>query len=151
MTEKELALIRMYYQVPDYVQLHLPGPADQPTRPPPGFIAIYWDYFIRGLRLPFHPFIRDMLLNLDISLPQLNPNTVQCMVALWALYHELGFLDLTVEELRVAYSVKNTPNCNGSYYFQSFEGRVITGRDDSMKTWKDYWFWAGGSWEGHLR
>ena len=71
------------------------------------------------------------------------------MVALWALYHVLDFPDLTMEELRAAYSVKNTRNCDDSYYFQSFEGRVITGRDDSMKTWKNFWFWAGGSWEGH--
>ena len=49
MTEKELALIKKYYHVPDYVQLRLLRPADQPTRPPPGFIAVYWDYFTRGL------------------------------------------------------------------------------------------------------
>ena len=50
-----------------------------------------------------------------------------------------------MEEFRVAYAVKNSPNCNDSYYFQSFEGHVIIGRDDSMKTWKDYWFRARGS------
>ena len=73
------------------------------------------------------------------------------MVALWALYRVLGFPDLTVEELRATYSIKTTPNYDDSYDFQSFEGRVITDRDDSMKTWKNYWFWAGGSWEGHPR
>ena len=56
-------------------------------------------------------------MNLEISLPQLNPNVVQWMVALWALYRVLGFPDLTVEELRALYSVKNTPNCDDSYYF----------------------------------
>ena len=56
-------------------------------------------------------------MNLDINLPQLNPTAVQCMVALWAIYSVLEFLDLTVEELRAAYSVKNTPNCNDSDYF----------------------------------
>ena len=60
------------------------------------------------------------------------------MVALWALYRLHGFPDLTVKELYAAYSVKNTPNYNGSYYFPSFEGHVITGRDDSMNTWKNY-------------
>ena len=54
-----------------------------------------------------------------------------------------------MEEFHAAYAVKNSPNYNGSYYFQSFKGHVITGRDDSMKTWKDYWFWVGGSWEVH--
>ena len=90
-----------------------------------------------------------MLVNLEISLPQLNPNAYQCMVALWALYRLLGFPDLIVEELRAAYSVKNRPNCHSSYYFQSFKGQVITDRDDSMKTWKSYWFWVKGSWEAH--
>ena len=88
--------------------------------------------------MPLHPFIREALLNLDVSLPQLNPNAYQCMVALWALYHVFGFPNLTVEELRAAYSVKNTPNCDGSYYFQSFEGRVIIGINDNMKTWKNF-------------
>ena len=99
MTKYELALIRRYYQVPDYVQFRLPGPADVPTRPHPGCVAVYRDYFIRGLRLPLHPFIREVLLHLDVSFPQLNPNAYQCMVALWALYRELSFPDLTVEEL----------------------------------------------------
>ena len=138
MTEYELALIRRYFHVPDYVRFRLLGPVDVPTRPFIGCVAVYWDYFVRGLRLPLHQFIREVLLNLEISLPQPNPNAYQCMLALWALYRVLGFPDLTVEELRAAYSVKNTPNCDGSYYFQSFEGHVIIGRDDSMKTRKNY-------------
>ena len=44
------------------------------------------------------------------------------MVALWALYRMLDFPDLSVEELRAAYSVKNTPNYDGSYYFQVLNG-----------------------------
>ena len=99
MTEYELALIRRYFHVSDYVQFRLPGLADVPTRPPLGSVAVYRDYFVRGLRLPLHPFIREVLVNLEISLPQLNPNAYQCMVALWALYRVLGFLDLMVEEL----------------------------------------------------
>ena len=43
--------------------------------------------------------------------------------------------------------MKNSPNSNGSYYFQSFSSQVITGREDNNKTWKDYWFWPGGAWE----
>ena len=108
MTEYKLVLIRRYFHLSDYIQFRLPGPADVPTRPPPGCVAVYRDYFIRRLRLPLHPFIREVLLNLDVSLPQLNPNTYQCIVALWALYHVLGFPDLSMEELRAAYSVKNT-------------------------------------------
>ena len=116
-TERELDLIRTHYYVPDYVEFHLPGPSNQPTRPPPKCIAVYQDYFIKGLRLPLHPFIREVLLNLDISLPQLNLNAMQSLVALWALYQLLRFPDLTVEKLRAAYAVKNSHNYNSSYYF----------------------------------
>ena len=81
-TERELGLIKQHYYVPDYMELWLPKPPDQPTKPPPGCIAVYRDYFIKRLRLLLHPFIREVLLNLNISLPQLNPNAVQSMVAL---------------------------------------------------------------------
>ena len=120
MTEWELDLIRTLYYVPDYVELQLIGPSDQPTRPPPGCIAVYSDFFIKGLRLPLHPFIREVLLNMDISFPQLNPNAVQSLVVLWVLYRLNRFPDLTVEEFRAAYALKNSPNCNSLYYFQSF-------------------------------
>ena len=35
MKVREMDLIRELYQVPDYVEFWLPGPSDQPTRPPP--------------------------------------------------------------------------------------------------------------------
>ena len=79
-------------------------------------------------------------MNLEINLSQLNLNAAQSLVALWALYRLLNFPELTVEELQAAYAVKNSHNYNSSYYFQSFEGCVITSRDDSMKSWKDYGF-----------
>ena len=74
MTKYEMALILRYYLVLNLVQFHLPGPADVPTRPPPDLIVVYRDYFTRGLWLPLHPFIREVLLNLEVSLPQLNLN-----------------------------------------------------------------------------
>ena len=61
--------------------------------------------------------MKEVLLNLDISLPQLNPNAVQSLVVLWAFYRLFHFPALTVEELRAAYAVKNSHNCNDSYYF----------------------------------
>ena len=116
------------------MELRLSKSSDQRTQPPPSCIVVYRDYFIKGLRLFLHPFFREALLNLDVSLPQLNLNAVQSLVALWVLYRINHFLDLTVEEFRAQYAVKNSPNCNGSYYFQSFFSQVIIGRDDSNKT-----------------
>ena len=61
-------------------------------------MALYIDYFFKGLRLLLHPFFRDALLNLDVSLPQLNLNAVQSLVALLVLYCINLFPDLTLEE-----------------------------------------------------
>ena len=127
-------LIRELYQVPDYMECQLPRLFDQPTRPPLGHVAMYKDYFFKGLRLPLHPFFREALLNLDVSLPQLNQNAVQSLVALWVLYRVNGFLDLKLEEFRALYVKKNSLNYEGSYYFQSFSGEVIIDRDDNNKS-----------------
>ena len=110
-------MIRQLYYIPDYVDFCLPEPSNKPTRPSPDCIAVYRDYFIKGLRLPIHLFVREALLNLDVSLPQLNLNAMQSLVAIWILYKLNYFPDLMVEEFRAAYAVKNSPNCNGSYYF----------------------------------
>ena len=120
MKEQELELIRNMYQVPDYVEFRLPGPTDQPTRPHPRHITVYRDYFWKGLWLALHPFFREALLNLDVSLPQLNPNVIQSLVALWVLYHINSFFDLSFDEFWVQYPIKNSLNYEGSYYFQSF-------------------------------
>ena len=50
--------------------------------------------------MPLHPVIREALLNLDVSLPQLKLNAVQSLVALWVLYRLNCFPDVTVEEFQ---------------------------------------------------
>ena len=69
------------------------------------------------------------------------------MVALWVLYIVNNFPDLLLEEFRAHYAIKNSLNCEGSYYFQSFTRQVINNWDDHNKTWKDYWFWVRCAWE----
>ena len=49
MTERELELIRDMYQGLEYVEFRLPEPTDQPTRPLPKHVAVYKDYFWKGL------------------------------------------------------------------------------------------------------
>ena len=99
MIARELDVIKELYHVHDYVEFRLPESFDQPTRPPSSCIPVYRDYFLKGLRLLLHSFFRLALLNLDVSLPQLNLNVVQSLVALWVFYWLNCFPTLTVEEL----------------------------------------------------
>ena len=117
MTSRKMDVIRELYQVPDYVDFRLPGPFNQPTQPPPGHMAVYRDNFFKGLRLPLHSFFREALLNFDVSVPYLNLNAVQSLVALWVLYRVNRFPDLILEEFRAQYIMKNFSNYEGSYYF----------------------------------
>ena len=73
-------------------------------------MVVYKDYFFKGLRLPLHSFFRKALLNLDVSLHQLDPNLVQSLVALWVLYRVNRFPNLTLEEFRAQYAIKNSSN-----------------------------------------
>ena len=59
----------------------------------------------------------EALLNLGVSFPQLNPNAVQSLVVLWVLCRVNNFPDLPFEEFRAQYMVKNSLNCEESYYF----------------------------------
>ena len=49
MMAREMNLLRELYQIPDFVEFKLPGQFDQPTRPPPHCVAVYRDYFLKGL------------------------------------------------------------------------------------------------------
>ena len=69
MTARVMDLIKELYQVLDYVEFRFPRPSDKPIRPPLGHVVVYRDYFFKGLCLPLHPFFREALLNLDVSLP----------------------------------------------------------------------------------
>ena len=53
MSMRALELIKDLYKVPEYVEFQLLWQNYLPTRPPPGFIAIYRDFFWKGLQLPF--------------------------------------------------------------------------------------------------
>ena len=76
MTARKMNQLREFYQIPDYVEFRLPRPSHQPTRPPPGYVAVYRDYFLKRLQFPLHSFLREALLNLDVSFLQLNLNAV---------------------------------------------------------------------------
>ena len=51
-----------------------------------GFVTLYEDTLIVGLRLPFHPLVRDLLIFLGIALGQLAPNGWRFLMGAIHLY-----------------------------------------------------------------
>ena len=60
-TQRYLALLRRDFRIPENVELLVPGVDNISSRPPDGYIALSTEYFRAGLRLPFHPFLRQAL------------------------------------------------------------------------------------------
>ncbi|XP_057527555.1 uncharacterized protein LOC130806469 isoform X2 [Amaranthus tricolor] len=65
----------------DNINIITPGNYDTVRFPPPHCIAVYFPSFELGLRFPLHPFFREVLEFLDVSVPELYPNAWGCMVA----------------------------------------------------------------------
>jgi hypothetical protein len=59
----------------DPVETLTAGPEIIP-RPPAGFWVLFLAFLLRGLSLPPHPFLRDLLFAYGIQLHDLNPNTI---------------------------------------------------------------------------
>ncbi|GMN70023.1 hypothetical protein TIFTF001_039067 [Ficus carica] len=120
-TLRYLAALRREFRIPDDVDLVVPRPNDLPSRPPSGHITLSAKYFRAGLRLPFHPFLRRALTNLNVAPAQLNANAYRVL-------DEDGSL------------------VQGVLLLPGLQGMFIIGCPDSDKQFKHLWFYAGGQW-----
>ncbi|GMN22435.1 hypothetical protein TIFTF001_047435 [Ficus carica] len=145
-TPRYLAALRREFNIPDDVDLVLPGPNDLPSRPSSGHIALSAEYFRAGLRLPFHPFLRRALTSFNVSPAQLNANAYRILIGCYVLWAAKFSETLPLFAFQNLYRMKTAPSFKGFYYFQGFKGTFITGCPDSDKQFKHLWFYAGGRW-----
>ncbi|GMN70417.1 hypothetical protein TIFTF001_039460 [Ficus carica] len=145
-TPRYLAALRREFNIPDDVDLVVPGPNDLPSRPPSGHIALSAEYFRAGLRLPFHPFLRRALTSFNVSPAQLNANAYRILIGCYVLWAAKFSKTLPLFAFQNLYRMKTAPSSKGFYYFQGFKGTFITGCPDSDKQFKHLWFYAGGRW-----
>ena len=145
-TEDYLAALRNEFNIPDSVELVVPGPGDLPSRPPPEHITLSAEFFRAGLRLPFHPFLRRALTAFNLAPIQLNANAYRILVGCYILWRKTFGAEMSVEVFQNVYRMKSSPSSLGSFYFQGHQGTFITGCPDSDKQFKHLWFYAGGAW-----
>ncbi|GMN18672.1 hypothetical protein TIFTF001_050825 [Ficus carica] len=79
--KRYLVALRREFNIPENVDLLVPGVDDLPSRPPSGYIALSVEYFRAGLRLPFHPFLRQALTRLNVAPAQLNANAYRVLIS----------------------------------------------------------------------
>ncbi|GMN19420.1 hypothetical protein TIFTF001_039814 [Ficus carica] len=120
-----LAALREEFEIPNDVELIVPGPNDFPSRPPPGCITLSTEFFRAGLRLPFHPFLRRMLTRLNVSPMQLNANTYRILISCYILWAKNFVTELPFSAFQNLYRMKSAPAYSGSYYFQGYQGTFM--------------------------
>ncbi|CAL8991184.1 unnamed protein product [Prunus brigantina] len=147
MTHELLERIRREYNVPKDVVFALPQADDRPSRPPRGWVTLYWEMFKNGLRLPLHPFVQRWMAFLGVAPHQMNPNllrTILCMFVLWKRHHGI---EPSTNILRCCFGLRKSPKQAGFFYLQALQGKILENNPSSQKSWKDHWFFATGCWE----
>ena len=90
-TDADVEDIRTNFDVPDDVAIGVPSSNDILSHPPARQIALYVHYFVCGLRLPVHPFLRAALLDFGIRLTQLHPHALQSFIGMLVCWYCIGF------------------------------------------------------------
>ncbi|KAL2542641.1 Uncharacterized protein Adt_03619 [Abeliophyllum distichum] len=73
-TAEDLEDLRLSYDILTSVTLRALGPEERADDSPEGFIAIYEPAMQQGLRLPMHPFFREVLKDWNLAPCQITPN-----------------------------------------------------------------------------
>ncbi|KAL2543162.1 Uncharacterized protein Adt_04140 [Abeliophyllum distichum] len=85
-TAEELEDLRLSYDIPSSVLLWAPGPEERADDLPERFVAIYEPAMQQGLRLPMHPFFREVLKDWNLAPFQITLNGRGQMVASYLLW-----------------------------------------------------------------
>ncbi|GMN58630.1 hypothetical protein TIFTF001_027727 [Ficus carica] len=145
-TSQYLESLREEFEIPNDVEMLVPGPNNLPSRPPPSYITLSAEFFRAGLRFPFHPYLRRALRRLHVAPMKLNANAYLILISFFNYASELPF-----RAFQNLYWMKTAPLSAGSYYFQGYQGAFIAGCPDSDKNYKHLWFFVSDRWlHGHL-
>ena len=112
-------------------------------------MAFYEYQLILGVRLPLHPFVRDVLRCYKITLGQLIVNGWRVVLSSFALWAQAGNGELTAEEFLRMFRLKKAPSSEGWYYlcYWHRDNFVLGKPSSNYPGWRKRWFYASGNWE----
>ena len=147
-TPEKIADFRRTYEIPADVRFRLNGSEDLEEEGQDEFkIHIPLIFIVEGgLRLPLHPFFREVCSRCQLNPMQLCPNFVRVVMGTIALNRLLGF-HLDWWDLHYLYSV--VPTNDNNYYFKARDPnqKLITDLPNSSKGEADDYLIVTGNWE----
>lgn len=112
----------------------------------PMFCAIYTEQFKAGLRLPLHPFIRQVLRFYRISLAQVVPNGIRNLVGFMSLLKRNN-KEQTLAHFHRFFRMQAARGSDGWFTFLAKKSsKVITRLPESNRAWKPNWFTVEAPW-----
>ncbi|KAL2541217.1 Uncharacterized protein Adt_02195 [Abeliophyllum distichum] len=145
--EKQLVDWHRMYSVPGEIEFIVPGPNDRADEPPLGCVALNQALLATGLRLPFPRIVRKFLREWGIAPTQLCPNGWRILLGFLILWDQFWFPRPSVGEFNSLYSFKSDGRRSGWWYASvkpRTGGSVVTQTPDSIKNWKQFWFYVRG-------
>ena len=116
-TFNKLDDLQLRYSIPGEISLKISGKKDAHSRPLRGYVTLFLESFKYGLRCPLQPYFARILNGLNIAPGQLNPNGWRVLSGLFVLWDRCYQRELTVDEVKHLYQLKNNPKDAGWYYF----------------------------------
>jgi hypothetical protein len=120
--------------------------------PPAGAVCVYAHALEAGMRVPLHPFFRDVLAHFGVAPTQLTPNSWRIMAAFLVLCHSTG-VPPSPAVFRHFYGFFPLPPVNskqkGWYFFRSRDtsGLCFEGLPHRNKDWKHGFFFLSSTTE----
>ena len=138
------------YHVRDPFLISSPRGDSTVDNPPPGCVAVYKQDLDNGLRFPLHPFIEELLIEYNLSITQLVPNSWLTINAYIATCSLLG-APCTVTAFRNTHRLQEVPGNVDSHGWYAFHDRefylTINTKPTSQKGFRHtflFIFHAGG-------
>ena len=148
----DLPGIREKYAIPEGISLRVPSVNERACSAIEGETCIYVGALEGGLRLPIPVVVREILSHFKLSPGQLTPNAWRTLIGCAVLFSACtdGKKSLSLRAFQHVYSLKESPNANGWWYFSKREKGLdmVKGLPSSNKAWKDKFFFVSGrEWE----
>ncbi|GMN39649.1 hypothetical protein TIFTF001_008874 [Ficus carica] len=106
-TPRYFAALWEEFSIPDDVDLVVPGETDLSSRPPPDYITLSTEYFLRRA-----------LHRLNVAPAQLNANAYRILVSCFVLWTKHFAAELSFRAFQNLYRMKSAPSSSVFYYFQ---------------------------------
>ena len=145
--QKEVDGLAEKYEIPAQFEPRAALPGEVASRPPPGFVAIYRDQLMAGLRLPIPNFFFFILTFWGIRITQVIPNGVRSIIGFFILCRALE-IPFSHDLFQAFFQMKVSGKVPGWFYFARRSGaktptrELFTGVPSSIKDWKRYFFFV---------